>query len=92
MPVDNIDRAIKRGTGEGTAGSLEEMTLEGYSPGGAAMLLKIVTDNRNRTVSEVRSIFTKNNASNKTHLPALTDMCSLPHLSLVLKCKKSLYP
>ncbi len=63
MPVDNIERAIKRGTGESTAGALEEMTLEGYSPGGAAMLLKIVTDNRNRTVSEVRSIFTKNNAS-----------------------------
>ncbi len=63
MPVDNIDRAIKRGTGENAAGALEEMTLEGYSPGGAAMLLQIVTDNRNRTVSEVRSIFTKNNAS-----------------------------
>ncbi len=63
MPVDNIERAIKRGTGEGEAGSLEEMTLEGYSPGGAAMLLQIVTDNRNRTVSDVRSTFTKNNAS-----------------------------
>lgn len=63
MPVDNIDRAIKRGTGEGTAGSLEEMTLEGYGPGGAAMLLQIVTDNRNRTVAEVRSILTKNNAN-----------------------------
>jgi len=63
MPVDNIDRAIKRGTGEGAAGALEELTLEGYSPGGAAMLLQIVTDNRNRTISEVRSIFTKNNAN-----------------------------
>ena len=63
MPVDNIDRAIKRGTGESAAGALEEMTLEGYSPGGAAILLQIVTDNRNRTVSEVRSIFSKNNAS-----------------------------
>ncbi len=63
MPIDNIDRAIKRGTGAGTAGALEEMTLEGYGPGGAAMLLQIVTDNRNRTVSEVRSILTKNNAN-----------------------------
>ncbi len=63
MPVDNIDRAIKRGTGEGAAGALEEMSLEGYSPGGAAMLLQIVTDNRNRTIAEVRSIFTKNNAN-----------------------------
>ncbi|MFO8101073.1 MAG: YebC/PmpR family DNA-binding transcriptional regulator [Dehalococcoidia bacterium] len=63
MPVDNIERAIKRGTGEGGGGALEEMTLEGYSPGGAAMLLQIVTDNRNRTVSDVRSTFTKNNAS-----------------------------
>ncbi len=63
MPIDNIDRAIKRGTGEGTAGALEEMTLEGYGPGGAAMLLQIVTDNRNRTISEVRSILTKNNAN-----------------------------
>ena len=63
MPVDNIERAIKRGTGGGEAGALEEMTLEGYSPGGAALLLQILTDNRNRTVSEVRSIFTKNNAN-----------------------------
>ncbi|NQT72217.1 MAG: YebC/PmpR family DNA-binding transcriptional regulator [Chloroflexi bacterium] len=63
MPVDNIDRAIKRGTGEGTAGALQEMTLEGYGPGGAAMLLQILTDNHNRTVAEVRSVFTKINAS-----------------------------
>ncbi len=63
MPIDNIDRAIKRGVGEGEAGALEEMTLEGYSPGGAAMLLQIVTDNRNRTVSDVRSTFSKHNAS-----------------------------
>ena len=63
MPVDNIDRAIKRGTGDGAAGALEEMSLEGYGPGGAAMLLQIVTDNRNRTTSEVRSVLTKNNAN-----------------------------
>jgi len=63
MPVDNIERAIKRGVGGGDAAALDEMTLEGYSPGGAALLLQILTDNRNRTVSEVRSIFTKNNAS-----------------------------
>ena len=62
MPVENIERAIKRGVGGGDAAALEEMTLEGYSPGGAALLLQILTDNRNRTVSEVRSVFTKNNA------------------------------
>jgi YebC/PmpR family DNA-binding regulatory protein len=64
MPVDNIERAIKRGTGGGEGGAaLQEMTLEGYSPGGAALLLQVLTDNHNRTVSEVRSIFTKHNAN-----------------------------
>lgn len=60
MPADNIDRAIKRGLGtvEGEAQD-EEITYEGYGPGGCAMLVKTLTNNRNRTASEVRSAFTK---------------------------------
>ncbi|MCL0078793.1 YebC/PmpR family DNA-binding transcriptional regulator [Dehalococcoidia bacterium] len=63
MPMENIERAIKRGTGGTEAGALFEITLEGYGPGGAAILLQIVTDNRNRTISEVRSILTRSNAT-----------------------------
>ena len=63
MPMENIERAIKRGLGGTEAAALFEMTLEGYSPGGAAILLQIVTDNRNRTISEVRSILTRSNAT-----------------------------
>lgn len=63
MPVDNIERAIKRATGGLDAAALSEMTLEGYAPGGAALLLQIVTDNRNRTIAEVRSVLTRSNAS-----------------------------
>ena len=61
MPVDNIERAVKKGTGEGQgAGSLEELSYEGYGPGGAAILLQILTDNRNRAASEVRTLFSRN--------------------------------
>jgi len=63
MPVENIERAIKRAVEAKDANALDEMTLEGYSPGGAALLLQILTDNRNRTIAEVRSTFTKHNAS-----------------------------
>ncbi|MCL0039241.1 YebC/PmpR family DNA-binding transcriptional regulator [Dehalococcoidia bacterium] len=63
MPMENIERAIKRGTGSTEAGALFEITLEGYGPGGAAILLQIVTDNRNRTISEVRSTLTRSNAT-----------------------------
>ena len=60
MPAQNIERAIKRATGEGGDGvQLVEATYEGYGPGGTAILLQALTDNRNRTVSEVRSTFTK---------------------------------
>jgi len=59
MPNDNIQRAVSRGTGEGGAVSLETILYEGYAPGGVALLVEAVTDNRNRTASEVRSIFTK---------------------------------
>jgi len=60
MPADNIKRAIQRGTGELPGAVYEEFTLEGYGPGGVAILLDINTDNRNRTVSEIRHVFGKN--------------------------------
>src|SRR5438477_2278739 len=64
MPNDNIERAIKRGTGEGKDGEqLEEITYEGYAPGGVAIMVETATDNRNRTGAEVRRIFTQNNGN-----------------------------
>jgi len=59
MPADNITRAIKKGTGELEGTSYEDLTLEGYGPGGVAVLVEGTTDNRNRTVSEIRHFFTK---------------------------------
>ncbi len=61
MPKDTIDRAIKRGSGSGDENNLEEVRYEGYGPGGAAVIVDCLTDNRNRTVAEVRHAFTKNN-------------------------------
>jgi YebC/PmpR family DNA-binding regulatory protein len=63
MPMDNIDRAIKKGTGELGGGSLAEMVLEGYGPSGIAILVNALSDNRNRTVQEVRSTFTRHGGS-----------------------------
>ena len=60
MPNDTIDRAIRRGTGAETGVHYEEVTYEGYGPGGVAMLIEAVTDNRNRTVAEIRHVFSKN--------------------------------
>jgi YebC/PmpR family DNA-binding regulatory protein len=60
MPADNIKRAIQKGTGELEGMAYEELTIEGYGPGGVAILVEGTTDNRNRTVSEIRHIFTKN--------------------------------
>src|SRR5438094_5719066 len=60
MPADNIKRAIMKGTGELEGGQLEEVNYEGYGPGGVAMIVQAVTDNRNRTVSEIRHVFSKN--------------------------------
>lgn len=59
VPLDTIDRAIKRGTGELEGISYEEITYEGYAPGGVALIVEALTDNRNRTGSDVRSTFTK---------------------------------
>jgi YebC/PmpR family DNA-binding regulatory protein len=60
MPADNIKRAIQRGTGELPGATYEEFMLEGYGPGGVAILVEISSDNRNRTVSEIRHVFGKN--------------------------------
>jgi len=60
MPADNIKRAIQRGTGELPGATYEEFSLEGYGPGGVAILVEISSDNRNRTVSEIRHVFGKN--------------------------------
>jgi YebC/PmpR family DNA-binding regulatory protein len=59
MPADNIERAIKKGTGELPGVSYEEITYEGYAPGGVALLVELLTDNKNRTAGEIRAIFTK---------------------------------
>jgi len=63
MPNDNIMRAIKKGTGELESDALEEIVYEGYAPGGVAVMLEIATDNRNRTASEIRHYFSKNNGN-----------------------------
>jgi YebC/PmpR family DNA-binding regulatory protein len=73
MPQDNIKRAIQRGTGELPGVTYEEITFEGYGPGGAAVLVFTMTDNRNRTVSDIRHLFGKNggtmgNAGSVAHL------------------------
>ena len=60
MPNDTIDRAIRRGTGEEEGVNYEEITYEGYGPGGVACMVQSMTDNRNRTVAEIRHIFSKN--------------------------------
>ena len=59
MPADNIKKAIMRGTGELEGGQIEEIMYEGYGPGGAAIVVNAATDNRNRTVSEIRHMFSK---------------------------------
>ena len=59
VPLDTIERAIKRGTGELEGVSYEQVTYEGYAPGGVAMFVDVLTDNRNRTGSEIRSVFTR---------------------------------
>ena len=63
MPNDTIDRAIKRGTGEIGGDDFQELSYEGYGPGGSAVLVQTLTDNKNRTVSDIRRIFTKHGGS-----------------------------
>ncbi len=63
MPNDNIDRAIKKGTGELEGGQLEEMIYEVYAPGGVPLIVEALTDNKNRAASEIKNVLTKNGAS-----------------------------
>lgn len=63
MPLDNIERAIKKATGELEGVTYHELTYEGYGPAGAAVLVEVATDNKNRTVAEVRHLFSKNGGS-----------------------------
>ena len=67
MPADNIKRAVMRGTGELEGGQIDEIMFEGYGPGGAAVLVNVATDNRNRTVSEIRHVFSKNGGNLGEH-------------------------
>ena len=59
MPKDNVDRAIKKGTGEGNEANYEDITYEAYGPGGVGMLIQVLTDNRNRSITDVRTVITK---------------------------------
>jgi len=63
MPAENIERAVKKGTGELEGVSYEEISYEGYGPGGVAVLVEVMTDNKNRTVGEIRKLFSKNGGS-----------------------------
>lgn len=63
MPKDNLDRAIKKGTGELEGVSYEELVFEGYGPAGVALMVEITTDNKNRTAAEIRTLFGKNNGN-----------------------------
>ncbi|MBN1268820.1 MAG: YebC/PmpR family DNA-binding transcriptional regulator, partial [Kiritimatiellae bacterium] len=63
MPSDNVERAIKKGTGEAGGAALEEITYEGFAPGGVALVLQVLTDNRNRAAAEIRHIFTRHGAN-----------------------------
>jgi YebC/PmpR family DNA-binding regulatory protein len=88
MPADNIKRAIMRGTGELDGGQIDEVTFEGYGPGGAAVLVQVATDNRNRTVSEIRHVFSKN-GGNLAELGAVAWMFERKGQILVEKEKAS---
>jgi YebC/PmpR family DNA-binding regulatory protein len=63
IPMDTIERAIKRGTGELDGVTYEQITYEGYAPGGVAVLVEVLTDNRNRTGADIRSLFSRNGGS-----------------------------
>src|ERR1700734_2917452 len=63
MPADNIKRAIQKGTGELEGLSYDEIVYEGYGPGGVAIMVQVLTDNKNRAVSEIRHAFSKNNGN-----------------------------
>ena len=88
MPADNIKRAILRGTGQLPGATIEESTLEGYGPGGVAVLVELATDNRNRTVSEICHLFSKN-GGNLGEVGCVSWMFSKRSLIVVPKGKAS---
>ncbi len=63
MPQDNVDRAVKKGTGELDGVTYEDFTIEGYGPGGVAIIVELLTDNKNRTTADIRNIFSKKNGN-----------------------------
>ena len=82
MPNDNINRSIKKAAGEGEGANYKEITYEGYAPGGVAVIVEVVTDNLNRTASEVRHIFDKNGGSmGATGCVAFKSPAQMPHTS-----------
>jgi len=91
MPMDNIDRAISKGTGTGEGGALIEMTLEGYAQPVSPSWLAPVTDNRNRTVQEVRSSFTKHGGAMGENGCVSWMFKSRGVMSLVLKSQRRRY-
>ena len=75
MPNDNIDRAVKKGTGELGSQTMEEIIYEGYAPGGVALIVEAATDNKNRTAADMRSIFSKNHGN--LGGPEVFHLCSI---------------
>ena len=90
MPKDTIKRAIEKGSGTGETGTLEEIVFEGYGPGGVAILVETMTDNRNRTVSDVRHAFSKygGNLGTDGSVPYLFKKLGLIHISKDLSDEK----
>ena len=89
MPKDNIERAIKKGTGELEGVNYEESIYEGYGPGGAAVLVESLTDNKNRTVADIRSIFGKKRGAVSVKTVAWRG-CSTKKATLWLKARLSM--
>ena len=96
MPKDNIEKAIKKGTGEIEGVSYEECSYEGYGPGGVAILIEVMTDNKNRTLPEIRAAMNKNcgNFGNNTveqNVAVDAQACCLRTTELIIRvCKISL--
>jgi len=88
MPAANIERAIQRGTGEAEGVTYEELTYEGYGPGGVAILVDVATDNRNRTGGEIRNLFAKN-GGNAAEAGAVSWMFEPKGVIVIEKAKRS---
>ena len=92
MPKDNIERAIKKGTGELEGVSYEEIIYEGYGPGGAAVLVESLTDNKNRTVADIRSIFGKNGGNLGENGCVAWMFDKKGYIAVEQKCRRRRYP